>query len=466
MKRSRLSAEEIASGARTVRHLYEYICELRSHAGELEKTVLAVDRGYFVADEDDAARGLMVSYWQSRNAMLEVLNSFRQRIRRFSDAEPAEFLIPYTAALVLVDTARFVRSIAESRPVIRRKLNEAAIEFGVPGGTYDAIQKSLVSGRNAWHITRATRYFDMRRDEFVQIAPSLGISDLVNVATKLRASIDVSRSQYARAKFATRIDQWLRWVGRNTFSHSGYAIQKLTAGMMADVYVRRGHVPTIPLAVAMKLTAEVLQPTDIIIVRKEFAVTNYFLPGYWPHVAFVLGNESALANFRRSAVHSNAQGNFNTPDFVAADQWQAFIDTGTPACVVESMKDGVLVRDIASPLASDSFVVIRPRLSADDVLVATQKAMRHVGKPYDFNFDLRRSDRLVCTEVVYRALEGVGSIRFPLVQRMGRPTLSGLDLVQMSLNGQFFDPVAVYVPEDSAELQVHDGIKDVIGRKI
>lgn len=381
MNRSPLSAEEIASGARTVRHLHDYICELRSHAGELESSVSAVDRGYFVADEDDATRGLMVSYWQTRNALLELVNSFRQRIRAYSEAEPAEFLIPFTAALVLVDTARFVRGIAENRPVVRRKLNEPAVEFGVPGGTYDVIQKSLVSSRNAWHLTRATRYFDIRREEFVQSAAALGIQDLLEIAIQLRASVNVSKSQYARAKVATRFDQWLRWIGRSAFSQSGYAIQKLTAGMMADVYVRRGHVPSIPDSIAGQLAANVLQRTDIIIVRKEFAVTNYFLPGHWPHVAFVVGNEAELADFRQSPHGSKAETDSKSSESCAVDQWHSLLNTGAPSCVVESMKDGVLVRGVSSPLASDSFVVIRPRISNDEKHMAVRHAMRHVGKP-------------------------------------------------------------------------------------
>jgi hypothetical protein len=410
----------------------------------------------------------MVSYWQARNALLELVHSFRRRIATYSDAEPAEFLIPYTAALVLVDTARFVRGLAEHRPVVRRKLNEPAAEFGVPGGTYDTIQKSLVSSRNAWQLTRATRYFDIRRDEFVGHADEIGMRDLLEITAKLRASLNVTKSQYARAKIATRFDQWLRWLGRSTFSQSSYAIQKLTAGMMAGVSVRPGHVPAVPDSIAAKLAAEVLRPSDIIIVRKEFAITNYFLPGHWPHVAFVLGNRSELASFRRSQeqLTSSRSPNSGDTDTKALDRWESLINNGSPTCVVESMKDGVLVRDVSSPLSSDSFVVIRPQLSESEKHETIKRALRHVGKPYDFNFDLRRADRLVCTEVVYRACEGVGPIRFPLIQRMGRPTLSGLDLVRMSLSSHFFDPIAVYVPEDSAELQVHDKIKQVIQGKI
>ncbi|MCA9212715.1 MAG: hypothetical protein KDB27_06615 [Planctomycetales bacterium] len=456
-----VTAEEIASGARTVQHLYDYLCELRKNASELEETIAPVDRGYFVADEDDATRGLMVSYWQTRNALLELVNSFRERVGSISHAQPAEFLVPYAAALVLVDTARFVRGLAENRPVVRRKLNEPATEFGVPGGTYDTIQKSLVSSRNAWHLSRATRYFDVHRDELQSFAEQNDLATLFEITVRLRDCVDVSKTQYAKAKVATRFDQCLRWLGRSMIMQSTYSVQKLTAGMMADVFVKRGHVPAIPATIANELS-DVLQPGDVIAVRKEYAVTNYFLPGYWPHVAMVIGDEIVLQEYQNTCA---GDGDSKTCQQDATLCWQSVLANGSKLCVIESMKDGVHVRSVSSPLGSDSFVILRPQLQRAEILQAIGRGLRHVGKPYDFNFDFRRSDRLVCTEVVYRSFEGVGPIRFPLVERMGRPTLSGLDLIEMALRRNHFAPVALYVPDESPILQLHDEIDDVIRRK-
>mgnify|MGYP002823385361 CR=1 FL=1 len=110
------------------------------------------------------------------------------------------------------------------------------------------------------------------------------------------------------------------------------------------------------------------------------------------------------------------------------------------------MKDGVRVRSLASPFKSDAITALRPRLDDGQLAEALARSLFHTGKSYDFDFDFTRSDRLVCTEVVYRSFDGVGDLRFPLVKRAGRMTLSGNDLVQMSLAGQFFDAVAVYAP--------------------
>ena len=58
-------------------------------------------------------------------------------------------------------------------------------------------------------------------------------------------------------------------------------------------------------------------------------------------------------------------------------------------------------------------------------------------------FDFFRSDRLVCTEVIYRAFDGVGGISIPLRERAGRPTLSAEDLLDLAVDGGGFMPVAV-----------------------
>jgi hypothetical protein len=117
-----------------------------------------------------------------------------------------------------------------------------------------------------------------------------------------------------------------------------------------------------------------------------------------------------------------------------------------PGVVIESMKDGVHLRSLESPLASDSFVVLRPMLSGEEVTKGLARCLAHEGKPYDFDFDFRRADRLVCTEVVYRAFDGIGSIRLPLTRRAGRLNLSGGDLLEMTMRGEHFRPVAAYAP--------------------
>ena len=435
-----MNAEELASAARTVVDVAAHFRGLKERAAALADQIAPQDRGYFTPAEDDEARALLASYWQARNALFELVTSFRDE-QELDDAADDEsrlraFLIAFTAALVLVDAARFLRELVERRPVVRRKLNEPAPQLGVPGGVYDTVQKSLVSARHGWHLFHAIRFFNEHEPRLRKLSADPACGPLLTIVDQLKPRLDVSIRQFASAKLRTRADQVTRRLARSLFGRAMYGLQKVSGSLVADKYLRYGHKPQLPAAIAEDLRG-LLAPGDVLIVRKEYALTNYFLPGYWPHAALYLGDVEALM---RLGVHEQDS---------VKPRWARLCQAavGTSDRVLESMKDGVHVRCLSSPLASDSVVVLRPQLGKDQLASAITRSLSHEGKAYDFDFDFSRADRLVCTEVVYRAYDGVGAIQIPLTRRAGRPTLSGSDLIKMGIGQQHFAPVAVYAPQ-------------------
>ena len=113
--------------------------------------------------------------------------------------------------------------------------------------------------------------------------------------------------------------------------------------------------------------------------------------------------------------------------------------------------------------------IIRPQLSPGDVADAIGRGFFHAGKGYDFDFDFARSDRLVCTEVVYRSYEGIGGISFELTRRAGRMTLAAEDLLQKAINKDGMATHAVYCPAKSEKILFgddgDDALRNTIGRK-
>ena len=170
--------------------------------------------------------------------------------------------------------------------------------------------------------------------------------------------------------------------------------------------------------------------------RHDRALTNLFLPGYWPHAALYIGTE---ADRRRLGVRIDAE---------RATRWSG------DRRVLEALKDGVLFRPLETTLEVDAVAVIRPRLEPLEIARGIARAVEHEGKLYNFDFDFFRSDRLVCTEVVYRAYDGLGAINIPLRVRSGRQTLSAEDLLDLAVTGSGFDPVAVFGGPTCAETLV------------
>jgi hypothetical protein len=207
-----------------------------------------------------------------------------------------------------------------------------------------------------------------------------------------------------------------------------------------------------------------------LVVRKEFAATNYFLPGYWPHAALYLGRASDLANCGitdhehvRSRLAKLVEATPVTAVLVP-NQSNAWSDGGQHPCVLEAMKDGVKIRSINSVLNSDSVVVIRPLLAPNDIAFALTQAMMHEGKPYDFDFNFCASHRLVCTEVVYRAYEGVAGVQFDLRRHVGRFALAANELLRMALARRHFELLAVYSPAHAPTLQLGSNAGEIVER--
>jgi hypothetical protein len=80
--------------------------------------------------------------------------------------------------------------------------------------------------------------------------------------------------------------------------------------------------------------------------------------------------------------------------------------------------------------SADYLAVLRPRINKQEKLSALLRALQHHQKPYDFDFDFATDNSLVCSELVYKSLHGIGGIHFLLRPNSGRLVLTPNQLVQ------------------------------------
>ncbi len=185
------------------------------------------------------------------------------------------------------------------------------------------------------------------------------------------------------------------------------------------------------------------RPGDIFVTRHDDAMSNLFLPGFWPHAALFLGSpEQRLALGAEMAPPLERLASH-------------------PVRFLEAKKDGVRLRPAEETLLVDAFIVLRPPLDPGLLGAALTRAMDHHGKPYDFSFDFRKADRLVCTEVIYRSYHGCGPLSFTLREVSGRPCLPAEELIAQSLEQGFRVVAACGIGRDEfvtgtrAELLLH-----------
>lgn len=449
--------------AETVLEIATFLAELKGRALSQPDTQAAIERGYLTPGEELSMRQMQASYWQCRNALFEIILSLDP-----GDIDPsaetdleqaANFLTAFTAAGVLIDAAIFLRDRYHHATAIRNKLDEPDPILGVPACMYATVQHSLTKPSNAWRMLQARRNYQTSRAQLVELLPESTYQKLFKLADRLERRLRPSFGTYLK----TRLRVWGRYLTnlfrRDVVGQGLFLVQRYVSELLAEVSVKPGHRPCVPEDIRSQLLAA-LQPGDVFVVRKEFAITNYFLPGYWPHAALYLGSQDDLAT-----LSVDQQPGFAERTRLLAQCPEALPDRLHGLRVLEAMKDGVLIRSVDSPLASDSVVILRPQLTAEQVAEGFCRAIVHEGKPYDFDFDFTCSHRMVCTEVVYRAYDGLGPMKFQLQRHAGRMALGAQGLIEMGIAEQGFSVVAVYSPEDSGEILLADSAREVLQRR-
>lgn len=185
------------------------------------------------------------------------------------------------------------------------------------------------------------------------------------------------------------------------FSFPFYVVVAQVATFLGDTRTT-SRAPAVTPAQADALAGR-LQPGDILVVRQDGFLSNVFLPGFWPHAVLWLGPEEAWTKLRLedgTRLGDDPLVRAVLPRFRAATD-----EHGLPARCIEAVSEGVVFSSVAHALGKDYAAALRPELPEHAVAAAIKRALALHGRPYDFDFDFGTDDRVVCTELVYRAYD-------------------------------------------------------------
>ncbi len=384
----------LASAASVVKEAVQSLLNLESQ--EIEEAVKEpIRRGYFEPSEEDALREWFGKYLTTR----EVLHECVSELRRVGTADIRVFAVAYLAGCALVRASRYLVVNVASDRVVQRKLNEPVPQLRIPRKQFTTIRKSLTSPKHAWLLYNAKSFAQEHEQQLAQLVDDPIVGNTVSLIPEFALSIDVHPKDWLLGRIRYRI-HGLRRRNKVAIERAFFAIAELSGRVIADLKI--GITAKICHETKQELKI-LLQAGDVVVSRHDGAASNHFLPGYWPHASLYVNDEMFL----------------------------------------EARKDGVRLRMPDDTLSVDAVVVVRPRLSSEQIQEAIVRAMTHEGKSYNFDFDFFNDERLVCTEVVYRAYQGIGDIDFELSNRAGRPSLSAEDILQLAKSGIHFDIVAL-----------------------
>lgn len=399
---------------------------------ELEKKFLVFEadlkagkRSYYAQADDDEMRRMLISFLSQRAALLRLVWKYQRHDDVDDDRDRLRaLLVHYTAAAVAYDySARFVHAFAGQEDAIR-KLNEAEPRWDLPAGTYDRIRANLA---NLAH----RRWLEDGWKNYVRTEPEWeaaglwrdGYYETFHGAIALAAKNTAALSEELFShKIATAVAD-VTGAAKGSYYRASSAVSTL----IGDTKIREPrHGKALITPELLERLRPLLRPGDILIERRNWYLSNAFLPGYWPHSALYVGTAEQL---RAEGLDKDLRIQRHLEEFARADAQGHF-----PA-VIEAVSEGVVFTTVEHSIGeADSVAVLRPQLTPLQIREVIARAFEHAGKPYDFDFDFFSSDKLVCTEVVYRAFSGY--IDFPLVEILGRKTLPALEIVRYWTGGE------------------------------
>jgi glycerol-3-phosphate O-acyltransferase/dihydroxyacetone phosphate acyltransferase len=411
--------EELAADERALEAVIDGLADLETRFRVFDAELRAGRRSYYQQGDDDEMRRMLLTFLSYRTALLRTVWKY-QRHEEIS-ALPERLralLLHYTASAVTYDySVRFVHTF-EGQDVAIRKLNEAEPRWDLPGGTYNLIRSNLA---NLEH----RRWLETGWKHYLATLPEWHAAGLAATEPwqKFHAAIKLAADNTAALSgqvFSYKVKTALADVAGVT-SGGYYRASSAVSTLIGDTKIREPrHGKALITSELIERLRPVLQPGDILIERRNWYLSNAFLPGYWPHAALYVGTAEQLkaGGFDQDSRIRQHLEKFALPDA-----------EGHVPAIIEAVSEGVVFSTVEHSIGeADSVAVLRPKITPEQRREAIARCFDNAGKPYDFDFDFFSSDKLVCTEVVYRALSGM--IDFPLMDILGRKTLPACDILR------------------------------------
>lgn len=243
--------------------------------------------------------------------------------------------------------------------------------------------------------------------------------------TFMKQAIKMARD-LERTRFTERLN---RLMGR---------LSQIFGNTAGRVQTRSGKLkPMAADPVIMGALKQELKPLDILLEKTPFRLTDYFIPGFYGHVALWLGTPEQWGSW--PVMHNGKQ----IPLIIHPLVQKLMPLLTENKLVLEALRlPGVTLNTIEHFMDIDDLLILRsPGLTQNGEMIL--QALEQYGKPYDFNFDVETQRELVCSELIYVVYD---QEEWPTERSFGRYTIGP-------------DQVAWKVFDNRVEIQrlYHDG---------
>ena len=426
---------QLIDAARSLLAGHAALPDFESLKTEVSDAKAAQERGYYKPAEDERLRetyiqymGIRAALWQTVQGLLPYIELPRKFKKGDWDNHLKAFSIAFCCAAMLMRSGYYLIDMASKYPVVREKLDEGEPRYGIERKQFTEIYDSLVATKRIAQYHSAVLFFQKHKDEIYKILNGAPFDKVTIVLKAEEPTLEVRLTNHIKRKAAFEKHSLKRRGAMAlhktlffVFESFGNDLSELNQPFVKPINAQKRVTPEI-----RERLIELAKPGDVFVTRHDDAMTNLFLPGFWPHAALYIGTDEER---KKIGVDTTREEYQSMPGIVR---------------FLEAKKDGVLFRPCEDTLQVDSCVILRPKLSQKSRSAALNRSISHGGKLYDFVFDFSKAERLVCSELIYRSYDGFEGIHFELSEKAGNNYLSTEDFLNQSLSNDWFDVIALY----------------------
>jgi len=356
-----------------------------------------------------------------------------KKIKSLEEHESKGLVNALAVAVTLFDVTNYTYINFLGHRKLRMLLNERDSSYKRAENTFKRSIKGVYSLRNRKYLKRAISIY---KRFYLKNPEIYGDGDVTKADNIIKNSFIYSKYKNgsnfkelikvtgARLKISAKNQfDFLSFIGNSVV----YYGSKLFGNIMGSFQKRRGK-----LFENSKFILKVkrrLEPLDILLEKTPFRLTDNFIPGYWGHAAIYIGDQNDL---RKLGIWNH--------DLV--QKYRKEILSGKT--IVEALRSNVQINSIDHFTDIDDFAIIRlnKELTNEEKAEHILRALSHIGKLYDFSFDVETGETIVCSELHYRTYI---DIDFNTSTILGRPTISVDQVAEQAVADMPFTPKLLYI---------------------
>lgn len=386
------------------------------------------NKGLYTVEQEKIIAQAYARYLVLRKALFHIAFRYKDYDKIKDKTKQADaFLLAYSSGLTLYRNAVVFVVLFKDQPNARKKLNEADPVLGIPAGTMHEIYANITTPANVQLAMSGVEEFNQRLSQLKRskLLKLKGLGDLIERLQRHEKSLEGAYKLLAEGK---RDILWTRV--KLKVQKPAYEAQTFVSMMVGHIRSPIHEKPLTPKSVDKQLRP-LLKPGDVLLTRRDGYLSNTFLPGNWGHAAMYLGTPKQI-----QALGADKELMTLLVEYKGKDK------DGLPFEAIEAIGEGVRYSSLEFALNANKIAILRPTVDKKQVLTAIKRAMKLRGTPYDFSFDLASQDKIICTELVYRAYAPY--LETVLEDVMGRKTLKPDGLLR-SLDPTIEKPKATFV---------------------